>query len=57
MKEAVSREKDAHMAMCQNYAEENTRRYGSMKNKAKKAVKEKAVEAQTELRNCQNLMF
>ena len=38
MKEAVSRKKEAHNAMCQNSAEENKRRYKSMKNKANKAV-------------------
>ena len=38
VKEAVSRKKDAHKAMCQNSTEENKRRYKSMKNKAKKSV-------------------
>ena len=37
VKEAVSRKKDAHKAMCQNSTEGNKRRYKSMKNKAKKA--------------------
>ena len=35
VKEAVSRKKDVHRAMC---TEENKRRCKSMKNKAKKAV-------------------
>ena len=51
MKEAVSR-KDTHKAMCQNNAEENKRRYKSMKNKAKitvsKAMREKAEDTFTE---------
>ena len=38
MKEAVSRKKEAHKAMCQNSTVENKRRYKSMKNKANKAV-------------------
>ena len=38
MKEAVSRKKEAHKAMCQNSTEENKGRYESMKNKANKAV-------------------
>ena len=57
VKEANSRKKEAHKAMCQNSTEENKRWYGSMKNKAKKAVskamREKAEEALTELQNCQ----
>ena len=47
MKEAVSRKKDAHKAMCQNSTEENKRRYKSLKNKAKKAVS-KAMTEKTE---------
>ena len=38
MKEAISRKKDALRVMCRNHAEENKRRYESMKNKAEKAV-------------------
>ena len=42
-----------HKAMCQSSAEENKKRYKSMKNKAKKtvskAMREKAEEALTEL--------
>ena len=38
MKEAVSKKKGAHKAMCQDNTEENKRRYKSMTNKAKKAV-------------------
>ena len=38
VKEAVSRKKDPHKAMCWNSTAENKRRYKSMKNKAKKAV-------------------
>ena len=38
MKEAISRKKDAHKAMCRNSNEENKKRYKSMKNEAKKAV-------------------
>ena len=48
MKEADSRKKEAHKAMCQNSTEENNKRYGSMKNKAvKKALREKAEEVLT----------
>ena len=32
MKEAISRKKDVHMAMCRNSAEEKKRRHKSMKN-------------------------
>ena len=35
VKEAVSRKKEAHKAMCQNSTEENKRRCKSMKNKMK----------------------
>ena len=38
VKEAVSIKKEAHKAMCQNSAEENKRRYKSMKYKAKKGA-------------------
>ena len=38
MKEAVSRKKESHMAMCHNSIEENKRRYKSLINKANKAV-------------------
>ena len=52
VKEADSRKKEAHKAMCHNNTEENKRRHKSMKNKAKKAVpkamREKAEEALTE---------
>ena len=52
MMEAVSRKKDAHMAMCRNSTEENKRRYKSMKLKTKKAVskamREKGEEALTQ---------
>ena len=51
MKEAASRKKDAHQAMCWNSTEENKRGNKSMKNKGKKAVskamREKAEEALT----------
>ena len=61
MKEAVSRTKEAHKAMCQNSTKENKRRHKSIKNKANKAVSkaisEKAEEALTELQNCHNRMF
>ena len=47
--------------MCQNSAENNKRRYKSMRNSANKAVSkamiEKAVEAFTELQNFSNWMF
>ena len=36
--EAVSREKEAHKAMCQNSIEENKRSYNSKKNEASRAV-------------------
>ena len=59
--EVVSGKKDAHKTICQNSAEENKRRYKSMKNKVNKAVskamREKAEEAHTELQNCPNWMF
>ena len=49
MKEAVSRKKDAHKAMCQNSTEKNKRRYKNRKNKAaSKAMREKVEEALTE---------
>ena len=55
-KEAVSRKKEAHKAMCQNNTEENMRRYKSMTNKAKKAVsktmREKMEEELNELQDC-----
>ena len=38
VKEAVSRKKEAHKAMCQNNAEENKRRYRSLINEANKAL-------------------
>ena len=38
MKEADSRKKDAHKAMCQNSTEKNKRKYKSMKNKARKQL-------------------
>ena len=37
VKEAISRKKDVHKAMCENSTEENEKQR-SMKNKAKKAV-------------------
>ena len=57
MKEAVSRKKDAHKAMCQDNIEENKWRYKSMKNKATKAMREKAKEVLTKIKICQNWMF
>ena len=36
VKKAVSRNKEAHKAMCQNSTEENKGMYKSMKNKARK---------------------
>ena len=49
MKEAISRKKEAHKAMCQNSTEENKRKYKSLKNNAKradsKAMREKTEEA------------
>ena len=57
----LSRKKDAQKAMCQNSAEENKRKYNSMKNKAEisisKAMREKPEEAITELKNSPNRMF
>ena len=54
MKDAVSRKRDAHKAMCQDNTEENKRRCTSVKSRAKKAVSktmsEKAEAALTELR-------
>ena len=61
VKEAVSRKKEAHKAMCQSSTEENKRMFKSIKNEAKKAVlkamREKAEEALTELKNFPNGMF
>ena len=61
VKEAVSRKKEAHKAMCQNSTAENKRRYKGMKNKANKAVTKgmrmNEEEAFTELNNCPNRMF
>ena len=61
VKEAVSRKKEAHKAMCRNCTEENKRRCERIKNRANKAVSEamrqKAEEAFTELQNSQNGMF
>ena len=53
MKEADSRMKETHRAVCLNCTEDNKRRYESLKNKAKKAVskalREKYEQALTEL--------
>ena len=61
LKEAFSRKKEAHKAMCQNSTEENKRRYQSMKGEAKNAVsksmEEKAGDMLTELQNCPYMMF
>ena len=61
VKEAVSRKKEAHKAMCHNSTQKNKSRYKSIKNKANKAVskamREKAEEALTELQNCPNGMI
>ena len=61
MKEAVSRKKEAHKAMCENSTEGNKMRYKSMINKASKAVskamREKVEEVLTELQHCPNGMF
>ena len=55
VKEAVSKKKEVHKAMCQNSTEENKRRYKSMKNKAieavSKAMREKAEESLTDLQD------
>ena len=57
VKEAVSRKKEAHKAMCQNSIGDKWR-HKSMKNKAvSKAMREKTEEALTELQNCPNGMF
>ena len=58
VKEAVSRKKEAHKAMCQNSTEDSKRWYKGMKNKAvSEAMREKVEEALTELQNCPNWMF
>ena len=61
MKEAVSIKKDAYMVMFGSSSEGNKCRYRTMKNKAWKAVskamRKKAEEAFTELKNCPNWMF
>ena len=58
VKEAVSRRKEAHKAMCQNSTEENKRRCKSMKNKAvSKAIREKAEEELKEFKKYTNWMF
>ena len=60
-KEAVSRNMEAHKAICLNRTEENKWRFKSMKNKASKgvstAIGEKAKETNTELQNCPNGML
>ena len=60
VKVGVSKKKDAHKTMI-NSSEENKRRHKSTKNKTKKtaskAMREKAEEAFTELKNCPNKMF
>ena len=61
VKEAVSRKKEAHKAMCHNSTDGNKSRHKSMKNKANKtvskAMREKAEEALNELQNCPFGMF
>ena len=61
MKQAVSKKKGAHYAICFNSTAGNMIRYKSMKNKTRKAVsiamREKAEEVLTELKNCQNWML
>ena len=61
MKEAASRKEEEHRAMYQNSTDKNNRRYKSQENKAKKAVskamREKAEEELTELKNCPYWMF
>ena len=56
----IVRQKDAHRAMCRNSSEENKNKYKSIKSKAKKvvlkAMREKAEEGLTELKNYQNVM-
>ena len=53
MKEAISRNKDAHWVMCRNSTEANKRRYEGVKNRPRKAVskaiRDKAEEALTGL--------
>ena len=44
----ISRKKDAHMVKCQNSTEENKTRHKSMKNKARKAMREMAEDVLTE---------
>ena len=52
VKEAVSRKKEAHRAMCQSSTEEYKRRYEIMKNKAaSKAMRRKVEEVLTGLQN------
>ena len=60
MKEAFSRRKDAHKAMCRNSTKENKRWYKSMNNKAKKAVSKATGRGRRGpylIQNCQNRMF
>ena len=61
MKKDVSGKNEEHWTMCLDITEENKRRYKGMKNKAEKtvskAMREKADEALTELRNCPNWML
>ena len=56
MNEAISRKKEAHVAMCRNRTMENKMKDKCMKNKAKKAVskamKEKAEVELTDLKRC-----
>ena len=60
MKEAISTKKVAHRSVCRN-STENRNMHKSTKNKAKKAVskamREKAEEVITELKNCAIGMF
>ena len=55
VKEAVSRKKNVHKAMCLNSTEENKRWNKSIKNKSKKAaskaMREKTEEALNEFKN------
>ena len=55
------KKKDTNKAMCKSSTDENMKRYGSIENKTKKAVskamREKAENALTYLKNCSNRMF
>ena len=57
MKEAISRKKVAHKAMCGNFTDEHKKRYKNKNIAVSKAITEKFEEALAKLKNCQNCML